>query len=438
MNDLMFYKHYKNRALELQREAAQQRSARTATQTDTTDKLWNKNFSLYWLGIASAALGDALIYIALPFLILDISNSPKALATTILLGSLPRFLGPVLGTLADRLPLKIPLTVATFIRASLFIVIGYLALQQELSQWMIYGAALLNGLITYFVFSAGSVLLPTLVPQNQLARANSFTQAAMQGIPLIGLGVAGAMVAAFGSSLTILFATPFLAVFTVVIPFLTFPTRKRDHVKSSFARDLLSAATFIRKDSRLSFMVLTTLILNLTLNTVNVTMPVLMERLGQGARGYGLFEATLALGVLLGIGCVSLIGERVPLVYKVSIGKGLFGLGFVLLAFGSFSWFICGAFFLGLSLGFTEVAAMTFSQLIIPDGMRGKVLGLKLSSGALGLTLGAWLGGQVAQYTELAYTVSAVAVFILCVAWTLLNVQRGRTRGVNHRTQTMV
>jgi MFS family permease len=424
MNDLGFYKHYKNRVLELQHEAARERLARTATAP--TDILWTKNFSLYWLGIASAALGDALIYIALPFLILDISNSPQALATTILLGSLPRFLGPVLGTLADRLHLKIPLTVATFIRASLFAFISYLALQQELSQWMIYGAALLNGLITYFVFSAGSVLLPTLVPQSQLAKANSFTQAAMNGIPLIGLGVAGAMVAAFGSDLTILLATPFLAVFTFVIPFLTFPERKRSDVKSSFAKDILSAATFIRGDSRLSFMVVTTLVLNATLNIVNVTMPVLMERLGQGAKGYGLFEAALALGVLLGIVCVNLIGEKLPLVYKVSVGKGLFGVGFVLLAFGDFSWFVSGAFVIGLGLGFTEVSAMTFSQLVIPDGMRGKVLGLKLSSGALGLTLGAWLGGQVVQHTNLTYALAAVAALLLCAGWTALNMRRGQ------------
>lgn len=175
-------------------------------------------------------------------------------------------------------------------------------------------------------------------------------------------------------------------------------------------------------------MVITTFVLNATLNIVSVTMPVLMERLGQGAKGYGLFEATLALGVLLGIACVSFIGNKLPLVYKISIGKGLFGIGFVLLAFGSFSWFIGGAFVVGLALGFTEVAALTFSQLVIPDGMRGKVLGLKLSSGALGLTLGAWLGGQVVQTANLAYTFAAVAVLLLCIAWTYLNMQRGRTR----------
>jgi MFS family permease len=430
MNDLGFYKEFKNRALELQQEAARQRLARAAIISETTDKLWNRNFSLYWLGIASSALGDALIYIALPFLILDISNSPKALATTILLGSLPRFLGPVLGTLADRLHLKVPLTLATFVRASLFAIMSYLALQQQLAQWMIYGAALLNGLITYFVFAAGSVLLPTLVSQRNLARANSFTQAAMQGIPLVGLGLAGALVAAFGSGMTILLATPFLAVFTLVIPWLTFPQRHQSNIKGNFARDLLSAATFIRSDSRLFFLVISTFVLNATLNILNVTMPVLMERLGQGARGYGFFEASLALGVLVGIVFVNVVGDKVSLVYKISIGKGLFGIGFALLAFGSFSWFIGGAFVFGVGLGFSEVAVMTFAQLIIPDGMRGKVLGLQLSSGALGLTLGAWLGGQVVYQTGLAYALSGVVILLTCLIWTVLNVQRGRARGL--------
>jgi MFS family permease len=427
MNDFMFYKHFKNRALELQREAEKQRLARAATSAQT-NILWNKNFSLYWLGIASAALGDALIYIALPFLVLDISNSPKALATTILLGSLPRFLGPVLGTLADRLHLKIPLTVATFLRASLFVVLSYLALQGQLSQEMIYGAALLNGFITYFVFAAGNVLLPTLVPQTELTRANSFVQGAMQGLPLIGLGLAGAMVATLGATMTILLATPLLAIFTLALPWIKFPTSRQNSSTQGFLKDLGSAAKFIRVDSRLSFLVITTFVLNAMLNIVNVTMPVLMERLGQGAKGYGFFEATLAFGVLLGIACVSFIGDKLPLVYKISVGKALFGIGFVLLAFGDFSWFVSGAFVFGLGLGFTEVAAVTFSQLVIPDGMRGKVLGLKLSSGALGLALGAWLGGQVVQTANLAYTLAAVVVLVLCVAWTFLTMGRGKTQ----------
>jgi MFS family permease len=428
MNDFGFYRMYKNRALELQQEAARQRLARATTTSEIIEKLWNRNFSLYWLGIASAALGDALIYIALPFLVLGISNNPKALATTILLGSLPRFLGPVLGTLADRLHLKLPLTLATFLRASLFMVISILALNGQLSVGMIYGAAILNGLITYFVFASGNVLLPTLVPQSQLTRANSFTQAAMQGIPLVGLGLAGAMVAAFGATKTILFATPLLAVFTLLLPWIKFPTVRQNNITPSFLKDLVSAATFIRGDSRLSFSVFTTLILNATLNIINVTMPVMMERLGLGAKGYGFFEASLAFGVLVGILLMSLVGKRILLPYQISIGEGLFGIGFALLACGSLVWFLGGGLVLGFGLGFVEVSAMTFSQLIIPDGMRGKVLGLNLSSGALGLTVGAWLGGLVIDQASLAYALSAIVILLTCLAWTYLNVQRGRAR----------
>jgi MFS family permease len=428
MNDLGFYRHYKSRSLELQQKAARQRLAQSATQDETTDKLWNRNFLLYWLGIASAALGDALIYIALPFLVLGISDNPKALATTILLGSLPRFLGPVLGTLADRLHLKVPLTLATFLRASLFVVVSVLALNEQLSVGMIYGAAILNGLITYFVFAAGNVVLPTLVPQSQLTRANSFTQAAMQGIPLIGLGLAGAMVAAFGATKTILFATPLLAIFTLLLPWIKFPTVRQDKTTHNFLKDLVSAATFIRSDSRLSFSVFTTLVLNAALNIINVTMPIIMERLGLGAKGYGLFEASLALGVLVGILLVNVIGKRISLPYQISIGKGLFGMGFALLAFGGLVWFLGGGFVLGFGLGFVEVSAMTFSQLIIPDGMRGKVLGLNLSSGALGLTVGAWLGGLVIDQAGLAYALSAIIILLVCLAWTYLNMQRGRAR----------
>ena len=203
---------------------------------------------------------------------------------------------------------------------------------------------------------------------------------------------------------------------------------RQNNTTPSFLKDLVSAARFIRRDSRLSFLVLSTFVLNAALNIVNVTMPVLMERLGQGAKGYGFFEASLALGVLLGIVLVNIVGDKVSLIYKISLGKGLLGIGFVLLAFGSFSWFSGGAFVFGMGLGFSEVAVVTFAQLIIPDGMRGKVLGLQLSIRALGLTLVAWLGGQVVYQAGLAYAISAMVILLTCLAWTYLNVQRGKSR----------
>lgn len=160
--------------------------------------LWNRDFLAYWLGIALTALGDAFVLVALPFLVLEITGSPSALASVVLLSTLPRFLGPITGALADRWHLRLPLICSSLLRSSLLAALALLYLAGALPIWLIYLAAPLNGLLTSFIFAAGTVLVPNLVPRAQLGRANSFMQAALMGVPLLGLGVAGALVALLG------------------------------------------------------------------------------------------------------------------------------------------------------------------------------------------------------------------------------------------------
>jgi hypothetical protein len=73
------------------------------------NNFWSRSFTAFLLGTAFSALADALAFVALPFLILEIASVPKALATAILFMALPRFLGPFIGTWVDRLQLKLPL-----------------------------------------------------------------------------------------------------------------------------------------------------------------------------------------------------------------------------------------------------------------------------------------------------------------------------------------
>lgn len=135
--------------------------------------LWNRDFGAYWLGLASAALGDALVVIALPFLVLAVSGDPRAIATTLLAASIARFAGPVVGALADRLPLRPMLVLAGVSRALLFGGMGALAVGAELPLAVVYLVAFLNGLVSTYVFAAGNVAVPRLVPQGELARASS-------------------------------------------------------------------------------------------------------------------------------------------------------------------------------------------------------------------------------------------------------------------------
>jgi MFS family permease len=393
----------------------------------TAAKLWNRSFLAYWLGIALTALGDAFLFVALPFLVLEMTGSATTLANVVLLGTLPRFLGPVTGALADRLHLRLPLIAISLARAAIFAVIGLLALGDTLPIWLISLAAPLNGLLTSFVFAAGMVLVPNLVPREQLARANSMSQAAMMGLPLLGLGLAGALVGSVGVGFTILLATPCLLALALAALFIRFPATASRATRLDVVSDMAAACRYLLASGPLAFLLVMSLVLNLALNLLNVTAPVVMERIGRGAPGYGLFESALSAGILVGIVAVSLLARFVAPRFQISVAQLLMAAGFFLLTLGGFDLYLAGALVLGLGLGFSEVAAVTLLQLAVPDGMRGKVLGIIFTANALGLTLGAWLAGILIESVPVSriYAAVSVGVLVLTAAWTLLHV-RGR------------
>lgn len=427
MNDGLLYRLANQRAWELQREAAQQQLLRSSLSFDKREKeLWNKSFFLFWLGTCFTSLGSAIAYIALPFLVLHLGHSPAALGTVFVLESLPRFFGPLLGTLADRLHLKTPLLFSGLLRAALFAVLGLLASSHHLSLIMIYLAAPLSGAIANFFYPASNVLLPQLVPESQLARANSFIQAAMMGLPLVGYGLAGALVAMLGADLTLLAAAPCFLVMFVALG-IRFPPRADTSAgTAALLEGILSAVRQRMGNVLLAFMLLVTFLLNLSLNMLNVIMPVTMLGLGKGAAGYGLFETLVSLGTLAGIGLVAATSARLKPQRLMGVGYVFMAGGFVSLAVGGFGWSLVGGGIGGIGLGIVEVSAMTFMQLLIPGGMRGKIMGLSLSAGALGLMLGATVAGQLvnAMSNTVIFGVSAAIIVLLSLAWILL--LRGR------------
>ena len=388
-------------------------------------RLWNGDFLLYWLGLAATALGDAGVYVALPFLVFESGGNAQTLAAVLVLGTAPRFLGPVVGSLADRVPLRVPVGVAAFLRTVLFMALGLVAVQGELPLWAIFTAAPLNGLLTLFVFSAGNVALPHLVRREDLARANSFVQGATMGLPLVALGAAGAAVATLGPSLVLCVAAPLFVVMAAAALRIRFPDVDPATRTTPWAADMRRGAAFVFTRAPLAFLLISSFVLNASLNALNVVVPILMEQSGRGAAGYGLFESLISGGILAGILVVSVIGSRIRPRVQIGAAQLLFAAGFGIMAAGGMLATFAGGVVLGIGLGVGEVAILTLVQLAVPDGMRGKVLGVAFTANAAGLTFGAWAAGAAlgAASAPAIFATAAALGALMCGGWTWMQVR---------------
>jgi hypothetical protein len=113
-------------------------------------------FRLYLSGLATTAVAGALLFVALPFIVLGASGGPGAV---VLAASLPRFLAPVLGTLADRLPGRTVLAGSALLRAALPAGVAPLVHFGQTSIPLLSVFAFLNALPAPLSFMAGSDLM---------------------------------------------------------------------------------------------------------------------------------------------------------------------------------------------------------------------------------------------------------------------------------------
>lgn len=114
------------------------------------------------------------------------------------MGTLPRFLAPWIGRVADQVPLKYPLILTQLVRAALLFSLGFFIITDGVNIDLVYLVTFVNNLLVLFTVSASSICLPSWVAAEDLQRANSLMAAASMGRPLIGMGLGGALIARIG------------------------------------------------------------------------------------------------------------------------------------------------------------------------------------------------------------------------------------------------
>lgn len=386
----------------------------------------SRAFWTYWAGLVLTALGDAIISVALPFLVLALGRGQEVIGLIVLAGSLPRFLAPLLGGLADRLSPRPLLMVSGGVRAGGAGLIGLLALDSPASLVLLAGLAFLNGLFATLAYATGSALVPRIVPPSHLARANSLVSGALMGVPLAGYGLAGVLIHLVGAAGTLLISVPLLL--GLVLGALALPRGGAAGTGGRVQplRDFREGLGVIRASPVLLGLLGMSFALNLAMNVMNVRAPLHMTQHGRGAADYAIFEMVISGAVLGGIALVTPLLARFASDAVIGTGRWILVAGTLGFVFTPVAvWWVTAAVF-GLGLGLLEVAATTRSQQLVPRELRGRVVGSLMGINALGLTLGAGLAAQPLETAALMLGLT-LTLTLLALSWPLA-VRRERQR----------
>lgn len=347
----------------------------------------NTNFWLWWLGSVQSSLGSALSGIALALLVLKLSGSAGALGINLALSLLPGLLSPLLGTLVDRLPLKLPLIAGNLLRGAFQLTAGGLALRGMVSVEVLHVLAFLTGLVGAFYGPASLGILPGLVQKADLPRATGLMQGAGQSMNLLGLVGGGVLVGLFGSAAALIADGVSFVVFAALTLLIRFPPRGATG-PGHFWTEFRGGLRYVRASPALTLLPVLGFFINASLAPMEMLIPGRMQQLGAGAAGYGSFFGMLIGGEVLGSLAVAALGEHLkPRSVSAAALAGVGALLLVLALTRTPTQMCAVALLLGAVLALNNTAISLLFVTLVDPVYFGRVGSLLNMLGTLGIPL---------------------------------------------------
>jgi MFS family permease len=158
--------------------------------------LQEPQFRLLWLGQTASAIGDSLIYVALPFAVLQIGGGAAEIGLVAAAYTLARAVFIVVGGVwADRLPRRLVMITCDAIRAAVDAFIAAALLTGAMEVWMFVITATLLGAAQAFFVPAAAGLVPATVSEGRLQQANALLHLSQGATNIFGPAIAGAVIA---------------------------------------------------------------------------------------------------------------------------------------------------------------------------------------------------------------------------------------------------
>jgi predicted MFS family arabinose efflux permease len=349
-------------------------------------------YPAFLLAATLARLASEMFPVAAVLLVLDRTGRPGLAGAVVAATTLPAVVtGPVLGAWLDRTPRR-RLALASNQVLLAFTLLGILAAAGRTPGWVLVLLAALAGVTGPLATGGYTSMIPLLVPERLLARANALEAASFNTAAIAGPAVAGAVAATAGPDWAVLAEA---ALAGLALPAIA----RLPRIGVPAGDDPGPLAAAIRQG--LAHLARTPVLRGVTVATavglggsglLTLAMPFWAERLGAGRAGAGYLFAAVEAGAIAGALAAARPAAAWPPQRVVLAGLGLFGLVVI-------AWPLAPSF--GAALGLVAVAgfvegpafAATFAtrQRWSPPALRGQIFttaaSLKLGMFAIGSAL---------------------------------------------------
>jgi MFS family permease len=264
-----------------------------------------RNYRLFWFGQLVSVTGTFMQGTAQQWLVLSLSSNAIALG---IVGTLQ--FGPMLvpfgGAIADRWPRRSVLMCTQAIAGTLALVLYLLTATGMVQLWHVFVLALLLGLNNAVDMPTRQAFVSEMVPRERLLNAVSLNSAQFNASRIVGPGLAGLLIALFGTPLLFLLnAVSFLAVIVGLRLMRTSElmpvTRAAVTQGMARLRAMGDGARFVLTTPKLRTTFLIIAVCGMFGFNFNVLLPLEAKGvLHAGPRVFGLLSSALGAGALIG------------------------------------------------------------------------------------------------------------------------------------------
>ncbi|HEY4888480.1 MAG TPA: MFS transporter [Candidatus Dormibacteraeota bacterium] len=380
-------------------------------------------FRKLWVATTLSMFGDFFSYIAMAWLVLQLTGSSLALGTVLVVQALPRAVLMVVGgALADRISPRLTMLGSMGLRAVFVAPLAVLILTGRVQMWEVYGIAAVFGIVDAFFMPARTSILPKVVADHELEPGNAVLNVTASTSVILGPVIGGLIVAAFGVGWAFAgdaacFAIGFL--FVLWLPAAARVAAGEAHPDGGLGGQIAAGFRYAWADIGIRVTLIVIAVIDFAANgAIGVGLPTLAHgRFAAGATGFGVLLGAWGVGATFG----ALGSGFVPppkrfgwlIVFLcVWLGAGMIGVGLV-------PSLILAAVLMGVSgvgTGVVNTYGLSWLQRRTDSAMQGRVMSLVMLA-SMGLTPVSYAAsGAIANVNPTLLFLIAGGLMILCAA----------------------
>jgi hypothetical protein len=367
--------------------------------------------------------GDFFSYIALAWLVLELTGSSLALGAVLVVQAVPRALLMVVGgAWADRFSPRLTMLGSMGLRAAVVAPLAVLVITGRVQMWEVYGISVVLGIVGAFFMPARTSILPKVVADHELEPGNAVLNVTGQASVIVGPVIGGIIVSAFGVGWAFAGDAACFAIgmlFVLWLPAASRAASSAPHPDGGLGGQIAAGFRYAWNNIGIRVTLIVIAIIDFGANgAIGVGLPTLAHgRFAAGAGGLGILLGAWGVGATagaLGAGFV-----RPPKQFGWLIVLLCAWLGVGMAAIGLVPSLIPASLLMaysGVATGVVNTYGISWLQRRTDSAMQGRVMSLVMLA-SMGLTPVAYaVSGAIAQANPTLLFVIAGGMMLLCGA----------------------